>query len=532
MCVVMKINMDRVKSLIWVIPAVIAFILALMPTLIYQWPISWDVIYHIQYAQIYANYGFVLNDPLLNVPYGQKIGYPPLFHFLIVALGLLFKTDFFQIARFLQPFIVLSIVLSVSYVARKFYGTIAGISAGFFIISSLLLGNRLIFPLPENLALIFLPLSVYFYYNSIIEKSIKYAVLAGSLLIIILSIHTAATFILFLLICAFTLVELIFYRNKSVLRNLGAFLIIPAIIFIMGILFLLVVYPNIIYNILDSGIKNATGFATSLSYSIHLGLSSYGNLGWLGLIFALVGIIVMLKRRSKKDIFLLSWMAVILLILNASLFGINVISYRLLVYLLIPLSIIGGFGISWIYHKLEDYKNFSSKNFRTAFLVSIFALATFNGILTMENPLISSFEIENQYGTFQIAPPTSSELDLANWFNANGDKSKSIMSNDLFPCTFLITQTNMSLTSDLSFENFNNTTPESYFKENNIGYIVLDKRLSFNASNGTLYKVKMDAEFYRIFYYSQNIHSNIDQIFPNYIKVVYENDVFIVGKIQ
>lgn len=181
---------------------------------------------------------------------------------------------------------------------------------------------------------------------------------------------------------------------------------------------------------------------------------------------------------------------------------------------------------------MARYDRFSSKNFRTAFLLSIFALATFNGFLTMENPLLSSFDIDNQYGTFQIAPPTSAEADLANWFNNNGNKSRAIMSNDLFPMTFLITQTNMSLTSDLSFENFNNTTLESYFEENNIGYIVLDKRLSFNATNGTLYKVKKDAEFYRIFYYSQDIHSHINQIFPDYIKVVYENDYFIVGEIQ
>lgn len=211
----------------------------------------------------------------------------------------------------------------------------------------------------------------------------------------------------FLLICAFNLIELIFYRDKNVLRNFGAFLLVPVIVFVIGILALLLFSPDIVYNILGSGIKNATGFATSLTYSINLELRSYGNLGWLGLIFALVGIIAILKRRSKKDIFLLSWMIVIILILNASFFGIDVISYRLLVYLLVLLSIVGGFGITQIYHKMARYDRFSSKNFRTAFLLSIFALATFNGFLTMENPLLSSFDIDNQYGTFQIAPPTS-----------------------------------------------------------------------------------------------------------------------------
>lgn len=63
------------------IPAIAALIIALIPTLKYQWPLGWDIIYHVQYAQVYAHYGFTLINPLLNAPVGQKIGYPPLFHF-------------------------------------------------------------------------------------------------------------------------------------------------------------------------------------------------------------------------------------------------------------------------------------------------------------------------------------------------------------------------------------------------------------------------------------------------------------------
>ena len=529
----MNINKNLFKSLIWIIPAIIVFFLALIPTLKYQWPLSWDIIYHVQYAQVYAKYGFVLKDPLLNAPFGQEIGYPPLFHFLIVALGAISKVNYFQIARFLQPFIVMFIVLSVSYVTRKFYGTIAGIAAGFLIISSFLLGNRLIYPLPENLALIFLPLSVYFYYYSIKIKSFKYAILAGSIFIIVALIHQAATLILFLIITLFTLIELFFYRNTSVLKNYCAFFLCLITISVIGVVALLIVSPNFIHSIINEGIKAGTGYGTSLTTNQPLGILSYlWNLSYLVLIFALTGTIIAIKKRRKKDVFILSWAILMILVSYAYVFGVNVISYRLLVYILIPLSILGGFGVSWVYYKLKDYKKFSSPNYRTAFLIIIFTLATISGIIIVNDPNNFSFNISNQYGTFQIAPPSSSEIDLARWFNEYGDKSKSIMSNDLFPLSFVTTQTGMSLTSDVSFDNFSNNTPESTLKQNGVYYIVLDKRLSLNSTNGTLYKLSYDAEFYNIYYYSEDIHSNINEILPNYIKVVYENKDFIVCQVQ
>ncbi len=529
----MNIDRNLFKSrLIWIIPGIIVFFLALIPTLNYHWPLSWDIVYHVQYAQIYAKYGFVLTNPLLNAPFGEKIGYPPLFDLLLATLGSLSKVDFFQVARFLQPFLTMFVVLSVSYAGKKIYGTIAGVSAGFLVIASLLLGNRLIFPVPENLALIFLPLAILFYYYSLKEKSLKYAIVAGILFILILLTHQAAPIVLFLVITAFTVVELIFYRKISVFKSYGGFLLLPLAMLVLGVIGLFTLFPNIFNEILQHGIQESTGYVTTLAYDQPLGLTSYGNLGVLALIFGLIGVIAAFMRRQEKDILMLTWVFVIILLINAHFFGVNVLSSRFLVYLLIPVSILGGFGLTQVYHKLEDYKNFSSKNFRIAFLVSIFALATFNGVLTMENPLIAYEEVDSQYGNFQISPPSQSEIDLANWFNAHGDKSKSIMSNDLFPLTFVTTQTGMPLVNDASFANFSQTLPESYFKDNNIGYIVLDKRLSFNSNNGTLYKVEYDGYFYRLFYYSGDIQSNINDILPSFIKVVYQNKDFIVCEIQ
>ena len=531
----MNIN-NQIKSIIWLIPAIIAFCLALIPTLTYQWPLSWDIINHVQIAHVYAKYGFVLTNPLLlsDQTGHMSINYPPLFHFLIASLGILSKVDSFQIARFLQPFLTMFVVLSVSYVGRKFYGTIAGVSAGFLIIASLLLGNRLIFPLPENLALIFLPLAVYFYYYALKEKSYKYATLAGSLLILILLIHQLAPVVLFVIITAFTIVELVLYRNILAFKNYGAFLLLPIILLVIGIAGLSLLYPNNFMNIIHSGIQTATAFTTS-PVNESIGLSSYGNLGALTLIFGLIGFIAAIIRRQKNDIFLLTWVIAIVLLINAHLIitNINVFAYRLLVYLLIPVSILGGFGLTQVYHKLKDYKHFSSKNFRTAFLISIFILATFDGVLTMENPLIAYNGIENQYGAFQIAPPTTSMIELAQWFNDHGDKSKSIMSNDYYSLIFVTAQTGMPLADGWNdYRYLNDTTSELFFTQEGIGYVVLDKRLSFPSNNGTFYETEYDTDMYNLYYYSGDIQSNLNKIIPSYMKVVYENKDFIICQVQ
>ncbi|OPY26598.1 MAG: Oligosaccharyl transferase STT3 subunit [Methanobacterium sp. PtaU1.Bin242] len=525
----MNINKNQLMKLIWIIPALTAFIIALIPTLKYQWPLSWDIIYHIQYAMIYTKYGFTLTDPLLNAPFGQKIGYPPLFHFLIASLGLLTKVDLFQVARALQPFLAMLIVLSVTYVARKLYGTVAGISTGFLILSSFLL-SRIILPIPENLALIFLPLSVYFYYRSLKDNKLKYAFISGLIFISILLTHQAAALSLFMVITSFTMVELIYYRDAPVFINYGAFLLLLGSLMIIGIIALLLWWPDIIYNVLNQGISAATGLMTSISSNRPLSILGYlGYLGYLVLIFALAGTVAAFKKRQKEDLLIITWIIIMFLLSNAYWFGINVISYRVLIYLLIPLSIIGGFGVSQIYQKLKDYKRFSSHKFRITFLLSVFILATFSGILTVENPKIATFEVKNQYGTIQIAPPSPSEVDLARWFNEKGDKSKSILTNNLFTGTFLATTTGMPL--HYGFEDFNKNIPESAFKQGGIGYIVLDKRLTLHFTNETLFLQKSDSEFYPLVYSSKDISSNITEILPSFIKVVYENQDYIICKI-
>jgi hypothetical protein len=118
---------------------------------------------------------------------------------------------------------------------------------------------------------------------------------------------------------------------------------------------------------MQQGITAITGLSTSLPINRSLGLFSYlGNLGILVLIFSLIGGISILKKIQmkefmRKDLVILVWILSMFLLSNAYWFGINVISYRVLIYLLIPLSILGGYGINVIYQKLKNNERFSSK---------------------------------------------------------------------------------------------------------------------------------------------------------------------------
>lgn len=520
---------EYINKYLFIIPAITVFFIALIPTLKYQWPLSWDIIYHVQYAKIYAHYGLVLNNPLLNAPVGQKIDYPPLFHLLLVALVSILKIDYFQMAKFLQPLLAASIVLSISYVAKEFYGKIAGISAGFLMISSYLI-TRIILPIPENLALIFLPLSVYFYYRSIKEGVLKYALIAGFMFILTILIHPIVPRIIFLTITAFTIITLFWDKNLKVLKNYGAFLLILITLAIGGLIIISILNPNMLNNIIQQAFTLITNLGTSPTQNKPISILFYlGTLGPLIIVFAALGGVFAIKKMQKKNIYIIIWILTMFFLSKAYWIGINVISYRVLVYLLIPLSILGGFGLSQSYYKLKENKKISSNRFRSLFLIAIFLLSSIFGVLTVNDPTIANFGATTEFGYLQIAPPTDSEVDLANWFNENGDKNKSIIISNLYSGTFVATESWIPI--HYGFEYFNNNTSKSSFVNEKIGYIVYDKRLTYKSGNDSITIKKVDSGYYPLFYCSKDIGENINSLIPNYAKVVYENDDFIICKV-
>ncbi|MCE7698062.1 MAG: 6-pyruvoyl tetrahydropterin synthase [Methanobacterium paludis] len=516
----MDFEKKQIKNLLWVIPAVIAFFIALIPTLTHQWPFTVDIFYHIHIAEVYSHYGLTLTDPLIDPNTGNKIGYPPLFSLVIIALGAVLKIDYFQVARLLQPVLAFSVVSSISYVAKKFYGEIAGISTGFLIISSYLF-NRLVSPLPETMALIFVPLTVYFYYKSVLDKKYKYAIISSLLFLLAILTHQGTTLILFLVMTAIALVLGILRRKIRFFTGYILFLAVPVIIALLVASVIMAVSPDFIQKILTYGVTVVTGYPTTLS--ITEPISNLKYVAYLGilLIFAIFGGIVALKKRRTEDILILVWILVVFLISKAYWFGINVLSIRLLVHLLIPFSILGGLGLSYLY---EDFKKkeFPSIKVRSGFLIATFVVASLFAVTTVTDPnfgVLPKYTNTANFKMPQIAPPTESDVDLADWFNKNGDKKSVVISNNYYTTQFLSTITMQPTGSSGTSLNciYISSFNKSELNKDGVGYLVYDKRLVYS---------KNSTEIISTGYFT----FNIQRLIPSKATLVYENSNYKIFK--
>ncbi len=522
------INKNFNKNFLIFIPSIMAFFIGLIPTLHYGWPLSWDILHHVHIAEVYANYGLTLTDPLISLQNGpQKIGYVPLFHLFIVAIGSITKINYFQIARYLQPLIAFGIVLSVSYVGYKFYGLVAGISAGFLILASNLV-NRIVLPIPENIALIIFPIAVYFFYMSLKRNNHQYALISGLMLILMVLVHQSAAFLLFLTITAFVIIGSILNRDLHIFSRYIVWIMPPIFLSFISAAVIIVLDPNVVHTIVQNGIGAVTGYRDSISYDYNQPLSLINyvrQLGIITIIFAFIGGIVSFrphlpKKVASKNVLIIVWIVAMFVFSKINWFGINMISYRVLIYLLLPLSILGGFGLYKIYNWIRK-KKLSVLPVGHLILGIIFLFAVVNGALIAGNPKIATFGAQTEFGTINTAPPSSSEIDLANWFNKNGDKNKRVVISNYYSGMFLVADTMQPLSKDNRVL-VGKISQSSLIKEK-IGYIVYDKRLKFSSKN-QLYR----AEPGGLVYFSKDIH----RIIPEYAKVVYENKDFIVCKIR
>ncbi len=510
---------------IWIIPAVVAFFIALIPTLTNQWPLTVDIFVHVRAAEVFSHYGLTFVDPMINPPRGAPELYPPLFSLVLVFLGTILKINYFEAARILQPVFAFSVVLSVSYVAKKFYGEIAGISAGFLVMSSYLF-TRLYSPLPETMAIIFVPLAVYLFYQSVVTRKYKYALIASFLLLVILLTHQSTTSLLLLIITAITVVLGIIKRDKIYLISYALFLSIPAVCALIVAAGAFLLFPTFAHKILAYALVL---IKTSVPYNDPISNSKY--LVYLGivLIFVIIGSIQAVKRRATKDLFLIVWVIVIFLMSKSYWFGVNVYTIRLLVHLLLPLSILGGMGLSYLYLNYKKAE-FPSKKIRTIFLVSIFVISTLFALVTVTE---SNYQVIPQYNTQpygstqlavpQLAPPTLSDEELANWFNQYGDNKSAIVSNDYETNLFLVSTTNQPIanvqySTYVIGRGFNSTLLE----QKHIGYFVLDKRLTFSNINRNI----IVSGF---IYYNTNY--NVTSSLPANSQLLYQNQYYDVYKI-
>ncbi len=440
--------------LLLLIPALAAFFIALIPTLNYQWPLGGDIFYHVHMANLYLAQGLVYWDPLTSAPYGRSISYPPLFHLVLIPFGLLVG-DFFNGARLLQPILTMMIFLSFSYVAYKLYDSpLIGVTAGFFIFFSIVF-QRFLLPGPENLALILFPLVVYLFYISIENKGYKPALISGVLAGMVFLTHALSALLLFLFTSVYAIIMGL--KDKISLKYWAVFLCSAILVASLWWLPVLLKY-GIIFNI-----NGDVPYAVSLfSYPKFFGV--------ITLVFAFLGAFKMLKRRYNQDILILSFLITILIISNLNYFGVPILSNRILTFALFPLLVMAGVGVKYFLTIIEE-KNISTK-FSYIFISSIYVAAVLIG---------SSMLVDFDKGILWLKA-SDSELDIAEWFQENGDKKKVVVAYN-FRDSFIVAVSRQpvavggygqGITNSLDTQKyFDGRVSKSDYITDNVGYIVL-----------------------------------------------------------
>lgn len=385
--------------LLLLVPAVAAFFIALIPTLKYQWPLGGDIFYHVHLAKLYLEQGLVYWDPLTSAPHGRPISYPPVFHLLLIACGLLVG-DMFNAARILQPVLTLFLFLSFAYVAYKLYGSVlVGVTAGFFIFFSVVF-QRFILPGPENLALILFPLVIYGFYLSTNNKSYKYASVSGIIAGVVCLTHMLSASFLFLVTSIYAI--LISLKDKSILKYWMVFVISAFLVASIWWIPLLVKY-GIVFN--SNG--DAPYLVSFLSYPKFFGI--------LTLLFAFLGAIPMLKRRSKQDILILTSLISILVVSNLNYLGVSILSNRFLTFALFPMVVMAGLGVNYLKTIIEQ-KNISRK-FYCIFIACVY----------VSSVMIGYSMLADVDSGFLWLRASNGELDIAEWFQENGDKKSVVV---------------------------------------------------------------------------------------------------------
>ena len=94
-------------------------------------------------------------------------------------------------------------------------------------------------------------------------------------MVLIAATHQAALLCLILVITGFTIVELVIYKNKGVLKNYGAFLLSLLVLIAIAVVAVLILKPTLFQSIFSQGITAVLGFGTSLNYNQPLSVIKY-----------------------------------------------------------------------------------------------------------------------------------------------------------------------------------------------------------------------------------------------------------------
>ena len=513
------------------IPVLLALFLALIVTLSSDWPLSWDIYAHISYALTYVNNGITAIDPLLNAPEGKAIGYPPLFHIVLIIVSSLSTLNFIDTARLLQVLLSVFNVATIVFIASKFHDKTTGFMAGLLILSSFMF-SRFLLPIPETWAMIFFSLAVYFYYKSTVESKFNYALLTALFSLLVLAAHFSSFVYLGVLLTIMMVAQTLILRNSdAVVYYLGAF--VPVLLVgIVAMVFMFMFSPSHLTQILGGAVGLANNPFDLFMGQSAMGLERYVRcVGILPLVFAGIGLYYSFK--NKECLFVTAWALVAFFFTNAHWFGVPVYTFRMLIYLMVPLVILGGYALSKIISILKT----SNKQLALILIVTMIILSFGFGFVNINDSSVKYSNAQTEKSTFQIAPPTSDEVEVIKWFESQNTTNKSILTNNLFFGTMISSVDKIPLHYSFDIYTNQSLTKSSVSSLNNqsIGYIVYDKNLTLNDSDkyGKPEVIFVNGSYYPSYYFSKEItDKNFAEIKLKGTEKVFENNRFIICKVD
>lgn len=473
-----------------------AFLIVLIPTLKFQWPLSWDIYYHVHLARLYMEHGLTWWDPLTVAPSGRSIAYPPVFHFLIAGFSKILGADPFQVARFMQPFLAFSLVLSISYVSYRLFGLVSGLSAGLLTILSFITINRGFFASPGTLSLIIMPLVLYTFYRANETGKLKFIIISGILSGLVFLTHSFTAIIILMVVLIYS-TALILLKRPFTERFLFIFLLITGLMALIwwGPLYLM-------YN---------PHFNVFAGYPLPISEYYVRYLGIIPTLLATFGGLCLLKKGENKGIFILIWALTTLLLSRAYLIGLDIIPIRVLEIASYPTIIMAGYGLAVSLNIVDEnlrtkrrHNNLFIQNFKCTILILLTLFTLISGAVFADGytpNLVSNQDTHSKYifppgvhllfnpldyvFKFQVIADRYGNLDLAKnrwgvaeWFMENGDKTKTVYSTDSYLDTIIVSTSRLHVIKG----GYSESIPYNVFKRdmNDITNLTRDQLLKEN----------------------------------------------------
>ncbi|MDO5851288.1 MAG: glycosyltransferase family 39 protein [Methanobacteriaceae archaeon] len=436
------------KKSILLFPSILALFIGLIPVIKYSFPLTWDIYYHLHLINLYMTNGIIFWDPFTVSPIGRAIQYPPLYHLLIVELSKLTNIIPLNIIRLLQPIFAFSLILTITTITARIYDNQTGLITGILSLFTFVIINRAIISTPATLAIIFSLLTIYFYYNYLINTKQNDIILSTIFLGLLINTHLFTTLLTIGILGLYTIIFIYTTKKRITYKQLK----IPLLIFIISTLWWCI-----------SIFKY--GYITNPIKGNNIDLITY-FIKYMGIIPTVLSIYGLYKIRSKykspQFMLLIVWIISLTLLSFTKYLGLNIVPIRILELISYPIIILAAIGFKKIITKKNIIK------YANVLIIILLIVSTITSITIVDSytPNLSKegetnllidynvHKIIDPIGTiykptiitdrFQDMSLSEDRLDILYWFKHHPTNDL-IVSEDSIMDTIIVSNTNASV---------------------------------------------------------------------------------------